>query len=100
MASHSNTLHQTKLEDNTPRMSKSATERLTNILAKWIAMNCRPINIVEDEGLTEVLQTASNDPLYKPPCRATVTTKISKMYEGEKKRNLRFWWRIRPTALP
>ncbi|XP_072246410.1 E3 SUMO-protein ligase ZBED1-like [Leuresthes tenuis] len=69
-------------------MSKSATDRLTNVLAKWIAMNCRPINIVEDEGLTEVLQTASNDPSYKPPCRTTVTTKISKMYDGEKKNKL------------
>ncbi|XP_014266911.2 E3 SUMO-protein ligase ZBED1-like [Maylandia zebra] len=51
-------------------------------------MNCRPINIVEDEGLTEVLQIASNDPSYKPPCRTTVTTKISKMYDGEKKNKL------------
>ena len=82
LASYSKALRQTKLEENTPRMSKSATDRLTNVLAKWIAMNCRPINIVEDEGLT-VLQTASNEPSYKPPCRTTVTTKI-KMYDGEK----------------
>jgi len=32
------------------------------------------------------MQTASNDPSYKPPCRTTVTTKINKMYDGEKKR--------------
>ncbi|XP_039874752.1 E3 SUMO-protein ligase ZBED1-like [Simochromis diagramma] len=87
IASQSKAFHQTKLE-NTPRMSKSATDRLTNVIAKWIAMNCRPINIVEDEGLTEVLQIASNDPSYKPPCRTTVTTKISKMYDGEKKNKL------------
>ena len=68
-------------------MSKSATNRLTNVLAKWIVMNCRPINIVEDKGLTEVLQTVSNDPSYKPPCRTTVT-KISKMYNGKKKNKL------------
>lgn len=88
LANNSKALRQTTLEENTPRMSKSATDRLTNILAKWIAMNCRPINIVEDEGLTEVLQTASNDPSYKPPCRTTVTNKISKMYDGEKKNKL------------
>ncbi|KAJ8365164.1 hypothetical protein SKAU_G00139950 [Synaphobranchus kaupii] len=88
LASNSKALRQTTLGENTPRMSKSATDRLTNILAKWIAMNCRPINIVEDEGLTEVLQTASNDPSYKPPCRTTVTNKISKMYDGEKKNKL------------
>lgn len=50
-------------------MSKSATVRLTNVLAKRIAINSRPINIVEDEGLTELLQTASNDPSYKPLCK-------------------------------
>ncbi|XP_019211076.1 zinc finger BED domain-containing protein 1 [Oreochromis niloticus] len=87
IASQSKAFRQTKLE-NTPRMSKSATDKLTNVIAKWIAMNCRPINIVEDEGLTEVLQIASNDPSYKPPCRTTVTTKISKMYDGEKKNKL------------
>lgn len=69
-------------------MSKSTTDRLTNVLAKWIAMNCRPMNIVEDKGLTEVLQTVSNDPSYKPPCRTTVTTKISPMYGSEKKNKL------------
>ncbi|XP_047243631.1 E3 SUMO-protein ligase ZBED1-like [Girardinichthys multiradiatus] len=88
LASHSKALHQTKLEENTPRMSKFATDRLTNVLAKWIALNCRPINIVEDKGLTEVLQTASNDPSYKPPSRSTLTTKIGKMYDGEKKNKL------------
>ena len=69
-------------------MNKSATDRLTNILAKWIVMNCRPTNMVEDEGLTKVLQTVSSDPPYKPPCRTTVTTNISKMYDGKKKKNL------------
>ncbi|XP_019203023.1 uncharacterized protein LOC109195437 [Oreochromis niloticus] len=47
IASQSKAFRQTKLE-NTPRMSKSATDKLTNVIAKWIAMNCRPINIVED----------------------------------------------------
>lgn len=79
-------------------MSKSATNRLTNVLAKWIAINCRLINIVEDEGLTEVLQNASSDPSYKPPCRTTVT-KISKMYDGEKKNKLEILWRICQTLL-
>ncbi|CAJ1069763.1 zinc finger BED domain-containing protein 1-like [Xyrichtys novacula] len=69
-------------------MTKSATDKLMNVLAKWVATNCRPINIVEDEGLTDVLQTASKDPSYKPPCRATLTAKISKMYSAEKKEKL------------
>lgn len=85
LASHSKAPHQTKLEENTPRISKSATNRLMNVLSNWIAMNCRSINIVEDEGLTEVMKSVSNDPSYKPPCRTTVTTKISKMCDGDKK---------------
>lgn len=88
LASHSKALRQTKLEENTSCMTKSATDRPMNVLSKWIAMNCRPINIVEDEGLTEALQTASNDPSYKPLCSTTVTTKISKMCDGEKKNKL------------
>ncbi|MEQ2293173.1 hypothetical protein AMECASPLE_030545 [Ameca splendens] len=86
LASHSKGLRQTKLEESTPRMSKSATDRLRNVLAKWIALNCRPINIVEDEGLTEALQTASSDPLYKPPFRSILTTKIGKMYDWRKEK--------------
>ena len=86
LASHSTALHQSKLQENTPRMSKSAIDRLTNVLAKWKAIDCRPINIVEDKGFTEMVQTASNEPSYKPPCRTTVTTKISKMYDAEKEK--------------
>ena len=48
-------------------------------------VNRRPTNIVEDEGFT-VLQTASSDPSYKPPCRATVTAKSSKTYDGKKEK--------------
>lgn len=86
LVSHNKLFRQTKLEESTLRMSKSATDKLTNVIAKWIAMNCRPINIVEDEGLKEVLQTASNDLSYRLPCRTTVTNKISKMYDEEKKK--------------
>src|SRR4029434_7253107 len=37
-------------------VSKSACDKLTSTVAKWIAKSCRPINIVEDEGFTEVLR--------------------------------------------
>ncbi|XP_024131523.1 zinc finger BED domain-containing protein 1 [Oryzias melastigma] len=82
-ASHSKPLRQ--LAENMTRTTSPVSDKLTNALAKWIVTNHRPIDIVEDEGLAEVLQTASNDPSYKPPCRTTVTEKISEMYEVEKK---------------
>lgn len=40
-------------------MSKSATDRLTNVHVKCIAIYGRSESIVRDEGLTEVSQTAS-----------------------------------------
>ena len=39
-------------------LSKSISENLTQKIAKWIAKDCQPINIVEDKGLAEVLQVA------------------------------------------
>ncbi|KAK0153914.1 Zinc finger BED domain-containing protein 1 [Merluccius polli] len=87
--SHSKAVRQIKLEEeDAPCMSLPATHRLTDVLAKWIAMDCRPMNIVEDEGLTEVLQSASNDPSYRSPCGATVTNAIIDMYDVERKNKL------------
>ena len=67
-------------------LSKSISENLTQKIAKWIAKDCRPINIVEDKGLAEVLQVASRDAFYKPPSRGTVMTKIHDLYKTEKKK--------------
>ena len=69
-------------------MSRAAINSLNNKVAKWIAMDCRPIYIVEDEGLLEVLQSATKDPNYKLPCRKTTLAKITKMYDNEKKSQL------------
>ncbi|KAK0142298.1 hypothetical protein N1851_020032 [Merluccius polli] len=34
-------------------LSKFTSEKLTDTIARWIAKDCRPINIVEDTGLAE-----------------------------------------------
>ncbi len=67
-------------------INKSASDNLTNTIAKWIAKDCRPISIVEDSGFLDVLQVASQDSYYKPPSRATVMTKIHELYENEKEK--------------
>ncbi len=46
-------------------VSKATTTRLKNAMAKWVAMDCRPVSIVEDQGLQEIIQIASGDPFYK-----------------------------------
>uniref|UniRef100_A0A8C4DLB3 Zinc finger BED domain-containing protein 1 n=1 Tax=Dicentrarchus labrax TaxID=13489 RepID=A0A8C4DLB3_DICLA len=66
-------------------LSKSTSEKLTDTIARWIAKDCRPINIVEDTGLAEVLKVATLDAFYKPPSRGTVMTKINELYDAKKK---------------
>ncbi len=66
------------------KMSKSTTDKLTNPLAKWIAVDCRPLSVVEDQGLEAMLQIASSDPTYDLPCRKTISNKIHQLYDTVK----------------
>lgn len=59
-------------------------KQLTVAIAKWVATSCRPISIVEDEGLTEIIRVASKDFTYEAPSRATITARIDKLYEAER----------------
>ncbi|KAL4008846.1 hypothetical protein ACER0C_002698 [Sarotherodon galilaeus] len=66
------------------RLDNSTTNKLSTAIAKWVATAWRPINIVEDEGLLEIIRIASNDCTYELPSRATTATKIHNLYEDEK----------------
>lgn len=65
-------------------VSAALSEKLTTLLAQWIATSCRPISIVEDDGLELVLQAATGDPSYKLPARRTVVWRINDQYAAEK----------------
>lgn len=65
-------------------MDTATKNKLVAAIAKWVATACRPINIVEDEGLTEIIRIASNDWTYEAPSRATITNRIENLYETEK----------------
>ena len=67
-------------------VSTALSAKLTNLLAQWIATSCRPISVVEDDGLKVVLQAArrpgsclenrrpqaaTGDPSYKLPILQT-----------------------------
>lgn len=65
-------------------IDKRKQERLTNTIAKWIATNCRPISIVEDVGLKNVLRIATNDSTYEPPSRRTISRRVQELYEKER----------------
>lgn len=56
------------------RITKPVREKVTDSLVMWIAKNCRPINIVEDDGLREVIRAASGDTCYNPPSRGTIVS--------------------------
>uniref|UniRef100_H3A803 HAT C-terminal dimerisation domain-containing protein n=1 Tax=Latimeria chalumnae TaxID=7897 RepID=H3A803_LATCH len=50
---------------------------ITNAMAKWIAANCRPINIVNDTGLRDIIQIAPSNQAYTLPSRGTIMIYIN-----------------------
>ena len=84
------------INDTTSSSSQSVLEHLilkpvpsiketeiTNKLVKWIVQDSRPVNIVSDRGLEEVLREALNSHTYHLPSRDMVTKKIEKLYDIE-----------------
>ncbi|XP_040208642.1 E3 SUMO-protein ligase ZBED1-like isoform X2 [Rana temporaria] len=65
-------------------MDTTTKNKLTAAIAKWVATACRPVNVVEDEGLADIIRIASNDWTYELPSRATITSNVQKLYETEK----------------
>src|SRR4029434_5286944 len=49
---------QPTLHDFSRKKTRPVREKVTNAVAVWVAGDCRPINIVEDGGLTEVIRIA------------------------------------------
>ena len=78
------TLRQPTLAEFGKQMSKATTEKLTNSIAKWVAADCRPISVVEDESLKEAIQIASSDPNFQLPSRTTVMKRIHQLYGDER----------------
>src|SRR4029434_8338184 len=65
---HLNAKHPTecspRLDDRQPTLhdfSRKMTRPVREKVAIWVAGDCRPINIVEDSGLIEVIQIASGE---------------------------------------
>uniref|UniRef100_A0A8C1L2T9 Uncharacterized protein n=1 Tax=Cyprinus carpio TaxID=7962 RepID=A0A8C1L2T9_CYPCA len=58
--------------------------KLTTAIARWVATDCRPVNIVEDSGLRDVIRLASSEPAYTLPSRGTIVARIEELYEAEK----------------
>src|SRR4029434_3679901 len=54
------------------KITRPVREKVTNAYAVWVGGDCRPINIVEDGGLTEVIRIASGDNSSDLPSRGIV----------------------------
>src|SRR4029434_11038711 len=68
--------HQPTLHDFSRKITSPVREKVTNDVAVWVAGDCRPINIVEDGGLTEVIRIASGDNSYDLPLRGNIVSRI------------------------
>ena len=65
-------------------MDQAKYDSITNSLAKWIAMNCRPVNIVTDSGLQVVIRIAAGNKAYTLPSRPTVVSRIDLLFASTK----------------
>src|SRR4029434_9094312 len=73
---------QSILHDFSRKITRPVREKVTI----WDASDCRPINIVEDSGLIEVIQIASGDNSYDLPSRGTIVSRIHCLADGERAR--------------
>src|SRR4029434_2356478 len=76
------------LHDFSRKITRPVREKVTNALAVCVAGDCRPINIVEDGGLTEVIRIVSGAISYDLPSRATIVSRIHSLYDGERARQI------------
>jgi zinc finger BED domain-containing protein 1 (E3 SUMO-protein ligase ZBED1) len=65
-------------------MDRSKYDAVTNAIAHWIALNGRPVNIVADEGLQDVLRIASGNQSYTLPSRPVIDSRMTDLYDSEK----------------
>ncbi len=82
----SSSVHQTTLAECSQGKSvnNATTTKLTKANAKWIAIDCRPIIIVEDQEVQGIILIESDDQSYKPHSRGTIVTRIHELYVSEK----------------
>ena len=83
-------LRQRRIDEIGKQMSKDKYEKITKFLACWIARDGRPINIVSDEGLQDVIRVASDDNSYTLPAHRTINSRIAELFQQTKNKILVF----------
>src|SRR4029434_3810827 len=75
---------QPTIHDFTRKITRPVRDKVNNAVAVWFASDCRPINVDEDGGLTEVFRIASGDHSYDLPSRGTIVSRIHSLHDGER----------------
>src|SRR4029434_8664977 len=77
---------QPTLHDFTRKITRPVREKVTNAYAVCVAGDCRPINIVEDGGLSEEIRIASGDNSYDLPSRGTIVSRLHSLADCRRAR--------------
>ena len=67
---------------NSPRKTKTDSDRITQAIADMIVADYVPLSIVEGEGFRNLMSIVAPD--YTVPCRKTVRTRIQRRYDVER----------------
>lgn len=59
------------------KVSQTKTITLTNNIVEWVTRDCRPLSIVEDEGLRKLMRNALDNQMYQLPSRKTIVSRIA-----------------------
>jgi hypothetical protein len=86
-SSFTNTKQQTTLLEHSfshKRISDAHYQTITKALCLWIARDMRPVAVVEDAGLAELLKIATGDQDFSIPGRTCVMERIKDLYAAKK----------------
>ena len=65
-------------------VSEKRRDEIVKAICMWLGRNMRPVNMLDDEGLSALLQTATDDPSFTLPGRTCVMGKMKDLYDNEK----------------
>src|SRR4029434_1648499 len=71
---------QPTLHDFYRKITRPVCEKVTNAVAVWVTGDSRPINIVEDGGLSEVIRIPSGDNSYDLPSHTFLVLRLRRTH--------------------
>jgi len=72
------------INSSSKSISSEKSQKITQAIVHWIAKNGRPLNIVSDCGLRDLLRVATSNNNYSLPCRKTIKSRLNELFEKEK----------------